>query len=58
VAESIDWASALAALGKTEIDERTIDATLGSVLKYHEDQARVRGAGVSELVQAAMTRTT
>jgi MoxR-like ATPase len=58
VAESIDWASALAALGKTEIDERTIDATLGSVLKYQEDQARVRATGVGELVRAAVTRTT
>jgi MoxR-like ATPase len=58
VAESIDWASALAALGKTEIDERTVDATLGSVLKYQEDQARVRAAGVDELVRAALTRTT
>jgi MoxR-like ATPase len=58
VAESIDWASALAALGKSEIDERTVDATLGSVLKYQEDQARVRANGVEELVRAALTRTT
>jgi MoxR-like ATPase len=56
VAESIDWAAALAALGRREIDERTLDLTLGTVLKYQEDQARVRAAGVDELVRAALER--
>jgi MoxR-like ATPase len=56
VAESIDWAASLAALGRSEIDERTLDLTLGSVLKYQEDQARVRAAGIGELVQAALLR--
>jgi MoxR-like ATPase len=56
VAESIDWTAALAALGRSEIDERTVDLTLGSVLKYREDQARVRSAGVAELVRAAVLR--
>jgi MoxR-like ATPase len=56
VAESIDWAAALAALGRTEIDERTLDLTLGTVLKYQEDQARVRGAGIDELVRSALQR--
>jgi MoxR-like ATPase len=57
VAESIDWAVALAALGRTRIDERTLDVTLGTVLKYQEDQARVRAAGIGELVQAAIERS-
>ena len=56
VAESIDWTAALAALGRSEIDERTVDLTLGTVLKYHEDQTRVRSAGISELVRAALAR--
>jgi MoxR-like ATPase len=56
VAESIDWAAALAALGRREIDERTLNLTLGSVLKYQEDQARVRAAGIGDLVRAAMVR--
>jgi MoxR-like ATPase len=56
VAESIDWTAALAALGRTDIDERTVDLTLGTVLKYQEDQARVRAAGVGELVRAALLR--
>jgi hypothetical protein len=56
VAEVIDWAQALAALGQTELSERWVDATLGSVLKYREDQERVRGAGVASLVETAVAR--
>jgi MoxR-like ATPase len=56
VAEVIDWAQALAALGRAELDERWVDATLGSVLKYREDQERVREAGVGALVAAAVSR--
>lgn len=56
VAESIDWAASLAALGCSEIDERTLDLTLGTVLKYQEDQQRVRTAGVGDLVRAALHR--
>ncbi len=56
VAESIDWASAIAALGRARIDERTLELTLGTVVKYQEDQDRVRAAGVGELVRAALAR--
>jgi MoxR-like ATPase len=56
VAESIDWTAALAALGRADIDERSVDVTLGAVLKYQEDQSRVRAAGVGELVRAALQR--
>ena len=56
VAESIDWTAALAALGRREIDERTVDLTLGTVLKYQEDQNRVRAAGVGEMVRAALLK--
>jgi MoxR-like ATPase len=56
VAESIDWTAALAALGRRELDDKTIELTLGTVLKYHEDQARVRAAGVGDLVRAALRR--
>src|SRR2546425_7309901 len=45
VAETIDWAQALATLGRAELDEDTIDVTLGTVLKYREDAERVRTAG-------------
>ncbi|MGH9060854.1 MAG: AAA family ATPase [Acidimicrobiales bacterium] len=56
VAETIDWTAALAALGRTEIDEESLDLTLGTVLKYQEDQARVRDEGVGALVRAAVRR--
>ncbi len=57
VAESIDWAAALAALGRSHIDDRTLDLTLGTVLKYQEDQARVRASGIDELVRTALQRS-
>ncbi len=41
VAETLDWTEALVALGAKELDETLIEATMGSVLKYHEDQQRV-----------------
>ena len=56
VAETIDWALALATLGRTELDEASVAATLGTVLKYREDQERVRGKGVGELVREAVRR--
>jgi MoxR-like ATPase len=56
VAETIDWASALAALGRTNLDEHTVDVTLGTVLKYREDQERLRASGVSEMIRSAVQR--
>ena len=56
VAESIDWASALAALGRSHLDEKSVVATLGSVLKYREDADRLQQHGVAELVRAAVLR--
>jgi MoxR-like ATPase len=56
VAETIDWAQSLATLGRATLDEASVTATLGSVLKYREDQQRVRGKGVAALVQAAVLR--
>ena len=51
VAETIDWAQAVATLGRSSLDERTAAATLGTVVKYHEDQDRVREHGLAALVQ-------
>ena len=53
LAETIDWARALAALGKQELDVETVEATLGSVLKYHEDLQRVRDHGLQQLLAEA-----
>ncbi|HIF67249.1 MAG TPA: MoxR family ATPase [Acidimicrobiia bacterium] len=54
VAETIDWAIALGKLGETRLDEQTIAATLGAVLKYREDQERVTSQGL-EMIMAAVT---
>ncbi len=53
VAETIDWSRALAALGRLELDAETVEATLGSVLKYHEDFETVRDETLLELVAEA-----
>src|SRR5215467_796113 len=49
VAETLDWARSLAALGASRIDASLVDATLGAALKYQEDLERARQA-VPDLV--------
>ena len=53
VAETIDWAQALAALGRQELDAEVVEATLGSVLKHHDDFESVRDRALIELVEEA-----
>jgi MoxR-like ATPase len=53
VAESIDWGEALLALGAAELDETTVEATLGCILKYKGDQDRLRATGIGKLVTEA-----
>jgi MoxR-like ATPase len=53
VAETIDWAMALHALGRQEIDAEVVTQTLGSVLKYREDVEAVRDETLSRLVDDA-----
>jgi MoxR-like ATPase len=43
IAETLDWASALLAMGATQLKADLIDETLGVVLKYEEDIRQVRG---------------
>jgi MoxR-like ATPase len=50
VAESIDWAEALSALGRTELDTETAAVTLGAVLKYREDAERVLTTGLDAVL--------
>ncbi len=50
IAEAIDWLAALSLLGVERLDAEAIDRTLGSVLKYAEDQEVVRAAGLEQLV--------
>ena len=55
VAETIDWAQALEALGCEELEPVVVESTLGSVLKHHEDLLAVRDAALAELVEEART---
>jgi MoxR-like ATPase len=50
VAETIDWAQALTYLNKTELTAGDVDETLGVLLKYQDDIAKVRGAEAARLV--------
>ncbi len=50
IAEAIDWLAALDLLGIERLDAAAVDRTLGSVLKYDEDQEVVRAAGLERLV--------
>jgi MoxR-like ATPase len=51
VAETLDWAAALLALGARELRPDLVDETLGVVLKYEEDVRRVRGATAGAYLQ-------
>ena len=53
VAETIDWAAALMHLDKHELDPAAVDETLGVLLKYQDDIARVKGAEAARLVGEA-----
>jgi len=53
VAETLDWVQALASLDERQLEPELVDATLGTVLKYHEDLERAREHGLDELVAAA-----
>ena len=53
VAETIDWAHALATLGRQELDAEVVEQTLGSVLKYREDIETVRDDELVRLVAEA-----
>ena len=53
VAETIDWAQALTYLNKTELTSGDVDETLGVLLKYQDDIAKVKGAEAARLVVEA-----
>jgi MoxR-like ATPases len=50
VAETIDWATALAALEQTELSVDMVEDTLGAILKYQDDIAQVKGSTVRALL--------
>jgi MoxR-like ATPase len=50
VAETLDCAEALVALGKPQLDEEAIEQTLGCISKSVEDGAKIRNAGVGRIL--------
>ena len=54
VAEAIDWAHALSAVNVDRLDEVSVSATLGSAVKYSEDQRRVHDHGLAQVVDRAV----
>ena len=53
LAETIDWVRALTALGQQELDVENVQATLGSLLKYHDDLLSIRDEALAGLVVTA-----
>lgn len=50
VAETLDWAIALLTLGKKQLDESTVQQTIGCILKSTEDIARLKSEGVDTVL--------
>jgi len=54
IAETLDWANALHLLSQQRLTEEVVDATLGTLLKYREDQERARRAGLESVIEIAL----
>ena len=50
VAETIDWSKALVALDRMTLDPQTVNDTLGTLLKYQDDIARLKGSEAERLL--------
>ena len=53
IAETLDWAAALLALGTRHLDPARVEETLGVLLKYQEDVAMMRAGGARTMVDEA-----
>jgi MoxR-like ATPase len=58
VSETLDWVAALVALDQRQLEEQTVERTLGILLKDHDDIESLRGARLAGLVADARTRAT
>jgi MoxR-like ATPase len=50
IAETIDWAEALTQLDKVALDPQAVDDTLGVLLKYQDDIAKIQGSEAARLL--------
>jgi len=53
IAETIDWVTALTRLDATELTPEAVDETLGVILKYQDDIAKLRGAMAASVLAEA-----
>ena len=51
IAESINWAQALTSLNTVALDPQKVDSTLGTLLKYQDDIARIKGSEAARLIE-------
>ncbi len=51
VAETLDWATALSQLDKLSLDPDVIDDTLGVLLKYQDDIAKIQGSEAARILE-------
>jgi len=51
VAETLDWATALSTLDKMTLDPATVNDTLGVLLKYQDDIAKIEGSEAKRLLE-------
>jgi MoxR-like ATPase len=51
IAETIDWAEALTALDAISLDKQSVNDTLGALLKYQDDIARVAGSEAARILE-------
>ena len=51
IAETLDWADALVQLDQIALDPNTIDGTLGTLLKYQDDIAKIRGSEAARILE-------
>ena len=50
VAETLDWTQALMTLDRLELDPQTINDTLGTLLKYQDDIAKIQGSEAAQIL--------
>ena len=54
IAETIDWAQALVELNCVALDPQTVDSTVGVLLKYQDDIARIQGSEAGKILDEIM----
>jgi MoxR-like ATPase len=55
IAETIDWTEALLQLDRISLDPRAINETLGVLLKYQDDIAKIRGSEAARILDQVKT---